>query len=149
MEQAVERGLDWVGAAYSTPILARPRSPHRKSSSGVNAGARIATGALSRAVRTSDHRPSPCIRSRMVPLHWPSICRRTGPHPFRAAPMSYWTSRGTSSLKLSACTAGCAHRRQQGLCRCRACPRAWPRLTRILRAVSPGKQVTHCRRRDR
>jgi len=64
----------------------------------VNAEARIASGASSRASRPYSRHPSPCIRSRMVPLHSPSSCRRTGPHPSRAAPMSYWTSRVSNDL---------------------------------------------------
>jgi len=58
-----------------------------------NAGAPIATGTLGRAVRTSDRHSSPCVRSRIAPLHDPLSCCRAGPHPFQAAPMSYWTSR--------------------------------------------------------
>jgi hypothetical protein len=46
-------------AACSTRTTARPRSQRPARSSDVNAGVRIATGALSRGVRNSDRNPGP------------------------------------------------------------------------------------------
>ena len=77
----------------------------------MNTGACIATGALSRATRASDRHPGPCIQTRIAPLYDPSSYRRTGPYPFRAAPMSFWTPRGVANRQDSATDATTSEKR--------------------------------------
>ena len=42
--------------------------------------------------------PAPASEVGSAPLHDPSSYRRSGPHPFRAASMSYWASRGCAAM---------------------------------------------------
>lgn len=93
MEQAVERGLDWVGVAYSTPILARPRSPHWRRLSDVNGGARFPPAPSVAQSERLIVTPGPSCQGRIAPLRDPSPHHRAGTYTFQDTPMSYWTAR--------------------------------------------------------
>ena len=80
-------------AACSPRTAERPPSQHWRFPHDENTGARIASGALGRAVGTSDRHPTPWRRGRMTPVSSLSPHRRAGPHRFRAAPMGYRTTR--------------------------------------------------------
>jgi len=83
MEQAVERGLDWVGVAYSTPILVRPRSPHWRRLSDVNAGARFPPAPSVAQSERLIVTPGPCAKVESLPfvIHHPTI--EPAPRPSR------------------------------------------------------------------
>ena len=80
-------------AAFSTRTTEWPPSQHWRFSHDENTGARIASGALGRAVRNSDRHSAPWRRGRVTPVSSLSSHRRAGPHRFLAAPMGYRTTR--------------------------------------------------------
>jgi len=77
MEKDAERGLDWAGR----PVIATVARLLRWEFT--------TDGALT----TSDRHPGPSLRCRATPRQRPPSHRRTGAHPFRAAPVSYRTAR--------------------------------------------------------